>query len=234
MKIISIIPARGASKGIRKKNIKKLAGKPLIAWTIEQAKKSKYISEVYVSTENKEIAKIARKYNTKVIKRPEELAKDDTPSLPVFQHVLHYLKENEGYEPDIVVILQPTSPLRTVTDIDTCIEKLVNEKCDSVMTVKKVDHPAQWMLKISRGGRIKNLFEGKKITRRQDAEELFIPNGAVFVTWSKIIIEKNTHRGPDTRVVIMPAERSIDIDTELDFFIAEQLVMKNERNSNRK
>jgi len=227
-KILGIIPARGGSKGIYKKNIKSLNNKPLIYYSIKAGLKSRYIDRLVVSTEDEEIAKISRKYNVEVIKRPIKFSRDDTPSITVYQHVIKYLKENENYEADIVVILQPTSPLRVVKDIDNCIEKLVNEHCDSVLTVKKVDHPIEWIVKVDKKGNITNLFNTKKITRRQDSEDYYIPNGAVFVTRSDIIMHKNTDRGPDTRVIIMPPERSVDIDTELDFCIAVQLMMKNE------
>jgi len=232
-KILAIIPARGGSKGVQRKNIKPLCGKPLVYYSIKAGLESKYIDRVVVSTEDDEIAGVAKKFGANVIGRPDELARDDTPSVPVFQHVLTFLKENEEYVPDIVIILQPTSPLRNVKDIDNCIEKLVREKCDSVITVKKVVHPLQWTVKLDKKGKVTNLFDSEKVTRRQDAEDIYIPNGAVFTTWSKLIMEKDTDRGPDTRAIVMSAERSVDIDTELDFYIAEQLMIKNERNKNR-
>jgi len=227
-KIIGIIPARGGSKGISRKNIKMFCGKPLLYYSIKAGLESKYIDRVVVSTEDDEIAGVAKKFGAEVIKRPDKLAQDDTPSVPVFKHVLSYLEEKERYAPEIVVILQPTSPLREVKDIDNCIEKLVREKCDSVITVKKVVHPPQWMVKLDKNGKVENLFDRKKITRRQDAKDVYIPNGAVFVTWPKTIMEKDTDRGADTRAIVIPAERSVDIDTELDFYIAEQLMMRNE------
>lgn len=229
-KIIAIIPARGGSKGVPRKNIKTLCGKPLTYYSIKAGLESKYIDRVVVSTEDNEIEEIAKRYEAEVVKRPMALSRDYTPSLEVFQQVLHFLKKTEEYIPDIVVILQPTSPLRKTNDIDTCIEKLCSERCDSVITVTKVEHPPQWMVKLDKNSRLNNFLTGKNVVRRQESEELYIPNGAVFVTWVYTIIKENTIRGADTRAIVMPSERSIDIDTELDFYIAEQLMIKNERN----
>ena len=231
MKTLAIVLARGGSKGILKKNIRLLAGKPLIVYSIEAALKSKYIDKVVVSTEDTEIAKIAKKHNVEVIERPRELALDDTPSLPVLKHSIKFLEDNRGYRANVVVVLQPTSPLRKVSDIDKCIEKLVKEKCDSIITLRKVEHPPHWMVKLDMQDRIREFFKLDKIDRRQDIPDIYIPNGAVFVTWQNTITKHNTIRGPDTRGVLMPQERSLDIDTELDFLIAEKLI---EREKNKK
>ena len=220
-KILAIIPARGGSKGVPKKNIRLMSGKPLIAYSIEAGLKSKYIDRVVVSTENREIAEIAEEYGAEVIKRPEKLAKDDTPSPPVYKHAVKFLEKNKDYKPDIIVVLQPPTPLRKVEDIDNCIKKLIKEKCDSVITLKKVEHPPHWMVKIDEKGRIHKYFELDEIERRQDVADVYMPNGAVFVTWYEILMAHNSMRGPDTRAIIMPQEESIDIDTELDFLIAE-------------
>ena len=178
--VIGIIPARGGSKRVPRKNIRTLLGKPLIVWTFEAARQSLLLDRYVVSTEDNEIAEISQTYGVEVIQRPEELAMDDTPSLPVFQHAIEHL------EGDIIVILQPTSPLRTGADIDGAIELITG--CDSVMSVYK---------------------EG-------------IPNGAVYVTHRHIL--KDRVLGEDTRYYFMPEERSIDIDTEADFKLAELLM----------
>lgn len=229
LKILAIIPARGGSKGVPRKNIRLLSGKPLIVYSIEAALESKYIDKVAVSTEDEEIAEISKDYDTEIIERPEELARDNTASLPVFKHVISFLENNKNYKPDIIVVLQPTSPLRRVSDINKCIEELIDEKCDSVITLKKVEHPPQWMVQIDKHGKVQNFLKLNSINRRQDAANVYIPNGAVYVTWRDVIMKHNTIRGADTRAVIMPQERSIDIDTELDFLIAESL-KENEKN----
>jgi len=222
--IIAIIPARGSSKGIPRKNIRLLCGKPLIAYTIEAALSSKYIDKAVVSTEDGEIAKIAREYGAEVIERPLELAQDDTPSLPVFQQVIKHLEEVRKFHPDIIVILQPTSPLRTVDDIDGAIEKFLSVDCDSVVSVCQASHPPQWMYTLE-GDRVTPVIEGaKKITRRQDVPKVYQLNGAVYVTRRDIIMKENRVLGGDMRAYIMPVERSVDIDTELDFKLAELLI----------
>jgi len=122
-KIIAVIPARGGSKGIPYKNIVSLAGKPLLAYSIRTAQKSEYIQRIIISTDDKKIADVAKKYDVEIIKRPADLAKDDTPDLPVFKHVLSTLKEKEGKNPEIIVNLRPTCPLRNEKDVDPLLKK---------------------------------------------------------------------------------------------------------------
>jgi CMP-N-acetylneuraminic acid synthetase len=224
-KIIAIIPARGGSKGIPRKNIKLLGGKPLIAYSIEAAVKSRYIDRVIVSTEDEEIAEISKKYGAEVIERPLELAQDDTPSLPVFQHVIKYLEEAEKIHPKIIVILQPTSPLRLVEDVDATVEKFLQSNCNSVVSLCEVEHPPHWMYTLSEEDRVMPIIEGaEKVTRRQDAPKVYRLNGAVYVAYRDIIMEENKVLGNDTRAYIMPPGRSIDIDTEIDLKLAELMM----------
>lgn len=226
--ILALIPARGGSKTVPRKNIKLLNGKPLIYYTIREAKKSKYLSHIIVSTEDKEIAKIAREYGAEVIPRPLELAKDDTPSLPVYQQVIRHLEEAENFHPGIIVILQPTSPLRLVQDIDRAIEKFLQTNCDSVVSVCEAECPPYWMYTLEKD-KLKSVIEGgDKIIRRQDAPKVYRLNGAVYVTHRDIIMKDNRVLGSDTRAYIMPLERSVDIDTELDFKFAELLMKERE------
>jgi len=133
-KILALIPARGGSKGLPRKNIKPLLGKPLIAWTIEQSLASKYLDKVVVSTEDKEIAEISKKYGAEVpFIRPKELAKDDTPSIDVVLHAIDFLEKKELF--NIIVLLQPTSPLRTISDIDNSIEFLFSKNAQAIISV---------------------------------------------------------------------------------------------------
>lgn len=227
-KILAIIPARGLSKGVPRKNIKPLCGKPLIYYTIKEALKSELLNRIVVSTEDGEIAEIARKYGAKVIERPIELAQDDTPSLPVFQHAINHLEMREGYYPRLIVVLQPTSPLRRVEDIDAAIRKLLETGCDSVVSVSEVECPLQWMYTLE-GDRLKPVIEGgEKITQRQDAPQVYRLNGAVYVSYRDIIMKQNRVMGEDSRAFVMPPERSIDIDTEFDFKLAEILLKERE------
>lgn len=222
--ILAIIPARGGSKDIPRKNIRLLDGKPLIHYTIKEALKSKYLGRTIVSTEDEEIAQISRECGAEVISRPSELAQDDTPSLPVFQHVIEYLDKTENFSPDIIVVLQPTSPLRLAEDIDNAIQKLLETACDSVVSVCEVEHPPLWMYTIEYD-KLKPLIESRdKIIRRQDAPKVYRPNGAVYVTHRDTIVKENRLIGNDTRPYIMSPMRSIDIDAELDFKLAELLM----------
>lgn len=224
--MVGIIPARGGSKTVPRKNIKPLSGKPLIYYTIREAKKSSYLSRIIVSTEDKEIAEIASNYGAEVMERPEELAGDDTPTLPVLQHILGCLAEKEDYRPEVVVVLQPTSPLRTVEDIDGAIKKSLETNCDSVVSICETEHPPYLMYTLD-GDKLKPVIkEGEKISRRQDAPQVYRLNGAVYVTYRDIIMKENRVLGRDTRAYIMPQERSIDIDTELDFKLA-GILLKN-------
>ena len=140
--IVAIVPARGGSKIIPRKNIRLLNGKPLIYYTIKEAQNSKYIHRVLVSTEDREIAEIAKGYGAEVVPRPVELAQDDTPSVLVYQQVIKHLEQVEEFSTNvIVVLLQPTSPLRKAEDIDGAIEKLLHTDYDSIMSVCEGEHP---------------------------------------------------------------------------------------------
>ncbi|MEF8848249.1 MAG: acylneuraminate cytidylyltransferase family protein, partial [Candidatus Thermoplasmatota archaeon] len=197
---------------------------------------SKYVDRVVVSTEDDEIADICKSYGAEVIKRPRELAEDDVPDLPVFQHVIKTIKEDEENIPEIVLNLRPTCPLRSVQDIDKAISKLINTNCDSVRTIKTVKHHPYWMVK-RKGDKIVSFLpdiDREKYYQRQLLPKAYTINGGVDVMRSHNIFENNTLYGKDIRSVLMPAERSVDIDTELDFYIAEQLMIKNEGNKNRR
>jgi len=228
-RVVAIIPARDGSKAIPRKNIKPLNGKPLISYTIAEALKSSLLGRVIVSTEHREIAEIAAGCGAEIIERPVELAQDDTPTLAVLQHAIRYLEEQEDYSLDLVVILQPTSPLRVVADIDGAIQKLMTVGCDSVVSVCEVDHPPWWMYTLEEDKLQPILEGGEKITRRQDAPKVYKPNGAVYVTHRDVIMKQNRVMGDDTRAFMMPPERSLDIDTEIDFMLAEILISLSEK-----
>ncbi|MFC1729981.1 cytidylyltransferase domain-containing protein [candidate division KSB1 bacterium] len=227
--VIAVIPARGGSKGIPKKNIVPVAGKPLIAYTIETAKKSKLIQRIIVSTDSKEIADIAKKYGAEVpFMRPKEFAKDDTPDLPVFRHSIGWLEKN-GEKPDIIVNLRPTTPLRTSEDIDNAVEIVIKEDCDSVRSFFKADRHPYWMYKIEgekNGGKAKP-FTGKDpikhYPRRQLLPPLYNLNACVDVMTAKNI-KKGSLYGKDMRAYIMPAERSLDIDDKKDLKMFEMML----------
>ena len=222
--IIGIIPARGGSKSVPRKNISPLLDKPLIYYSIMEASKSSYLSGFFVSTEDSEIAQIVRGYGVEVIERPRELAQDDTPSLPVYQDFFNQLQKAKGISPQVIVVLQPTSPLRIAEDIDGAIRKFMKTDCDSVVSVCEVEHPIQWMYTLN-GDRMEAVFgSAESLKRRQDAPGVYRLNGAVYVIHRNVIMDENKVLGNDTRAYIMPAERSIDIDSVLDFKLAEILL----------
>lgn len=231
MKILGIIPARGGSKGVSRKNIRRLAGKPLIAHTIETALKCPLLHRVIVSTDDEEIAEIARKYGAEApFMRPSELAQDDTPDLPVCQHALSTLAESEGYCPDIIVWLRPTVPFRTVNDLEATIRLILESGADTVRSVCLTEHHPYWMKRMD-GERLipflKGVDEGRYF-RRQMLPPAYRLNGAVDVIRSKSVIKKKKLYGGDVRGYVMPVERSMELHTEMDFAIAESLLHRRE------
>lgn len=236
MKILALIPARGGSKSVLRKNIKLLAGKPLIAYTIEASKKSKLINRIIVSTDDEEIAKISRKYGAEVpFMRPKELAEDDTPDLPVFRHALMWLEENEDYRPDIIVHLRPTAPLRKIEHIDAGIELLLkNKSVDSVRSVCKSTQTPYKMWRIKNGYLVPLLDSGGGVglfnQPRQNLPVVYWQNASVDVIKYDTIMKKNTMTGKYILPLIMEEKNSIDLDTELDFKITEQLIIQGGNN----
>lgn len=230
-KIIAIIPARGGSKRLPGKNIKKLLGKPLIAWTIEAAQKSKYLERIIVSTEDKKIARISQKYGAETIKRPKKLSADEAKTIDVVFDALKSLKR-KNYTPELMVLLQPTSPLRTSEDIDKAIKIFLKNKCKSVISVREIESSTYWCFQIDKY--LKPFF-GKKYfqkTRRQ-LPKIYKPNGAIFISRPEILFKHRSFYCDKTLPYIMPLKRSIDIDNEIDLKLA-GLIIKNERNKNRK
>jgi len=224
-KIVAIIPARGSSKGVKRKNIKLLVGKPLIVYTIEAGLESKYLDRVIVSTEDKEIAEISSECGADIVERPQKLATDDTISIDVVLHALKYLRE-KGYRFDIVVLLHPTSPSRTVNDIDKAIELFLENKCESVVSVCEPQQSPYWSFKIKRKYLIP-VF-GKKCFEmpRQSLPKIYFPNGAIFISTFQILDKYKSFYTNKALPFIMPMERSVDIDEEFDFWLNEQILKK--------
>jgi N-acylneuraminate cytidylyltransferase/CMP-N,N'-diacetyllegionaminic acid synthase len=227
-KYLALIPARGGSKGVPKKNTRLLAGKPLIAYTIEAALQSQHRLRVIVSTDDEEIAGIARTMGAEVpFLRPVKLARDETPTFPVVQHALQWLEQHEGYQPELVVLLQPTSPLRRAEHIDQGINLLLQTNADSLVSVCEVEHSPYWMRILDSAGRVKPFVETKReFLRRQDLPPVYRLNGALFITRPIIIIKKGYLLGDDVRALVMAREDSIDIDDEVDFLLAELLLQR--------
>lgn len=228
-KILGVITARGGSKGIPRKNIKDLDGKPLIAYTIEVAKKSKLLTRCIVSTDDAEIADISRKYGADIpFMRPAEFAQDKSTSMEVVQHALKCLKEDDGEDYDYLMILQPTSPLRSTEDIDESIREIVDTQADSVMGMMElVDFSIKKIKKIKDDLVLPFLEdEGKESSRRQDLEKMYKRNCAIYLTRVDLIMQGDLF-GKVSRPHIMPEERSVDINELMDFEIAELIIKKN-------
>lgn len=234
VKILGVIPARGASKSVPRKNIKLLAGKPLIAYTIIEAANSKYLDRIVVSTEDQEIAHVATSYGAEIpFLRPAELALDETTDLPVFQHCLAWLKEQEDYVPELVVHLRPTAPLRAAAHIDEAIKLLLeSSEADSVRSVCLAgQHPLKmWGLQ---SGWLAPYIPpdvfgiGEAYNApRQTLPKAYIQNGAVDVIRASVITQKNSMSGRRIRAFVMDELDSVNIDSPLDWALAERLIQQ--------
>lgn len=231
--ILALIPARAGSKGVPNKNIRPLLGRPLIVYSIEAAWASKYIDRVLVSTDGGKIAQIAKKAGAEVpFLRPAELAKDDTPDTPVFEHCVKWLKENENYTPHIVVHLRPTGPLRTGKEIDEAIELLeANLRADSVRSVEEPPKPPYKMWKPT-GTYMKPFItlagvKDAHTAPRQSLPKVYQTTADIGVFWLKTLLKKQSIIGD--RVLPYVLQRpTVDIDSLYDFEIAELLLRKRE------
>jgi CMP-N-acetylneuraminic acid synthetase len=227
MSTLCLITARGGSKGIPNKNIKPLAGKPLIAWSVEQAKQSGICDRVVISTDSPDIAAIGKQYGAEApFLRPAEMSTDTAPHILSVLHALTWLREIERWKPDIVILLQPTSPLRTPEDIRRACERLCSTNAPAVIGVCEAESHPYLVQRLSPDGVLENFINhGIAYPRRQDLPAAYRPNGAIYVNRSELLIRDQTLFPPGTLGYIMPAERSIDIDTQLDFNLAAILLM---------
>lgn len=216
-KVIAVIPARGGSKGVPRKNIRPLRGKPLLVWTIEAARGSRYIDRVILSSDDEEIIAVAEKANCEVpFVRPAELARDDTPGV---EPVLHALRMVPGY--DYVVLLQPTSPLRRAEDIDRCIEACLREDAPCCVSVTAPEKSPFWMFSMDQGSRLTPLLSAEGYTRRQDLPPVYALNGAVYVAKTEWLLATRSFITGDTIGCEMSREHSVDIDSEEDLAYCE-------------
>ncbi len=214
-KILGIIPARGGSKTIARKNVKVLAGRPLIAWTIEAAQKSQYLDRIILSSEDAEIITVAREWGCEVpFVRPVELAQDDTPGIEPVIHAINAIEEKFDY----IVLLQPTSPLRTVNDIDDCIRYCIQEDAQVCVSVCEAEKNPYWMHSLNENHRLCPLIpEGSHIERRQDLPLVYEENGAIYMAQTDFLLKARNFITEETLAYIMPVDRSKDIDDEADF-----------------
>jgi CMP-N-acetylneuraminic acid synthetase len=229
---LGLIPARGGSKGVPRKNVRELGGKPLVAWTIESAKACLGVDRVVVSTDDEQIGDICRESGADVpFLRPADLARDDTPDRPVYDHAVEWLAEHAGYRPDAVVWLRPTAPLRKPQDIDASLGVLVETGCDSVRSVCPVEHHPYWMRTLE-GDRLTPLLPQAgedAFYQRQLLPNVYRLNGAVDVVRCSSVAQTTGLFGGDVRGYVMPLERSVDIDSETDFTLAELLLDRRSR-----
>jgi CMP-N,N'-diacetyllegionaminic acid synthase len=215
-RILSIIPARGGSKGLPRKNIIDLAGKPLIAWTIDASLNSKYITKTVVSSEDKEILDISTEYGAEIIRRPDNLANDVATSESVVRHAIDYL-ESVGEQFDIVILLQPTSPLRDSKDIDSAFEIMFDSDAASIISVCEFDNKILKAFIKDSNGFLKGISNNKyPFMRRQDLPSVFMPNGAIYIISSNLFIDLNSFFTDQTSYYLMPIKKSIDIDSKDD------------------
>lgn len=224
VKILTIIPARGGSKGILCKNIRLVAGKPLIAWSVEAAKASCYVQTLYVSTDDPEIANVAKDCGADVLKRPKELAGDRTQMIDVILYVLDQCEALHATTYDYFLLLQPTAPMRTGGDIDAALETLLTSGADSVISVYKVEdvHPARmYMIK---DDYLEPFYQEPVGSLRQDLPAVYHRNGAIYACKRQLLVEQGRLWGGRIMSYIMPKERSTNIDDEQDLLIADFLL----------
>ncbi len=229
MRVLGLIPARGGSKGVPRKNIRLLNGKPLLAYTAESALQCKSLTRVILSTEDEEIAAVGKSCGLDVpFKRPIELAQDSTPSLNVVRHALQTLQENGDYF-DAICLLQPTNPLRRAEDIDACVELLIRTKADSVISVLPVPHEynPKWVFWRDVHGKMSlSTGDAEIVPRRQDLPPAFYRDGTVYVTRSEIVINRQSLYGDNVQGYEISPEFSANIDTEKDWQAIEKRIFR--------
>lgn len=226
-KILGIIPARSGSKGIPGKNIRLLDGKPLIYYASEAARSSKLVDRLILTTDSEEIANVGRDIGIEVpFLRPRELAQDDTPMLPVIEHVLDFV-ETQGWQPNIILLLQPTAPLRRAEHIQSAVKVLIETKCDSVVSVVEVPrhYVPDFVLRLE-DGRLRPYLDGPLVTRRQDARPAYSRDGTIYAFWRDVFVKKNSIYGNDCRPLMIPEHQSCNLDTMDDWQEAERMIMK--------
>ena len=220
MKVLGIIPARGGSKGVPRKNIRLLCGKPLLAYTAESALRAENLTRVVLSTEDEEIAEVGRRCGLEVpFLRPKDLASDTTPTLPVIRHAVEFL-ENRGDAFHAICLLHPTNPLRRAEDIDNCINLLENSKADSVVSVLPVpcEYNPKWVYWKSENGKlILSTGEAEPIPRRQDLPPAFHRDGTIYVTRKTVLFEQGNLYGKNIQGYEMNPRFSANIDTMQDW-----------------
>ncbi|SNR36527.1 acylneuraminate cytidylyltransferase family protein [Lutibacter flavus] len=229
MKILGIIPARRGSKGVAKKNSKLLKGKPLISYTIEAALNSKLVTDIIVSSDNEAILAIANSYkNIKVVKRPKELATDESPTISTVIHAIEFLKEN-GNEYDAICLLQPTNPFRTSSFIDEAILKFEETQKDCLVSVLEVPHQfnPHWVFEKKNNGNIEISTGDKEIiTRRQELPKCYYRDGAIYLTKMSVLQNRKSFFGEKLGFIVSDSTFHVNIDSLDDWLKAEKMIIK--------
>lgn len=230
MKILGITLARGGSKSVKKKNIKMINGFPLIFYTINEALKSKYLSRYLVSTDDKQIQKIALEYGAEApFLRPKELSTDQASSVSSLQHAVKWVENDEGLKYNLIIELMCTNPLKITFDIDACIEKLIKTNADSVIAVHQLEdhHPAR-IKKIIDDKIVNFCVEEEKESRRQDLmPKAYIRSGSIYaLKRDHLMLENSRYGSKNSRPYILPIDRAINIDSEIDFLLAKKMIKK--------
>jgi CMP-N,N'-diacetyllegionaminic acid synthase len=225
-RVLGLVVARGGSKGLPGKNVLPLGGRPLIAWTVEAARAARSLTRVIVSSDDAEILARAREAGGEApFVRPAAFATDTASSLDVALHALDWLSEHEGWRADVLVLLPATAPLRRAHHIDTAVATLLgDERLEAVVAVTEADYPPYWMLTVT-AGRLAWLFpDGGKVDRRQDLPAAFRANGSIYAVHTGALREQRTFYPRATAPYVMPREESVNIDTAVDFKMAELLL----------
>jgi CMP-N,N'-diacetyllegionaminic acid synthase len=229
-RVLGLIPARGGSKSIPRKNIAMLAGRPLLSYTCDAALNSRVLARVVLSTDDEEIAEVGRESGVKVpFLRPAELANDDTPSVDVAEHAIRWLADHDGWQAEVVVLLQPTSPLRQARHVDEALHRMEDVNADTVVSVIPVPHRfSPYNIMKLEGGLLQDFWQdqvGFDRFRRQNLPVLYARNGpAVLASRASLIMESNTFYGARIAPYLMTEEESVDIDTAFDLRLAEWLI----------
>lgn len=223
MRVLAVVPARGGSKGIPRKNLRELAGRPLLAYTVDAARESGCIDRCVLSTDSEEIAEVARSLGLEIpFLRPAELAADDTPMQATIEHVVTEL-ERDGWQADIVLVLQPTAPLRRGEHLARAVEILADTQATSVASVVQIPQhlSPQYVMKIVDGRLANFLPDGARVTRRQDAEPAYARDGTVYAVRRDVLVLEHDLYGRDCRPLVLSEGESMNLDTEAEWARAE-------------
>lgn len=218
--VLGVILARGGSKELPRKNVREMAGKPLIAWTIEDGHQSEYVDRLILSSDDEEIMRVGKEWGGEVpFQRPAALAEDNTSSIDALLHAV-----NEMPPHDLTVLLQPTSPLRVAADVDAVLRQCIDTGAPACVSVVESGKPPQWMYTIDSNYHLHSILPDKEIERRQEAQSTYVLNGAVYAGRTEWLQRTRTFRTDETVAYEMPPERSKDVDDQTDFICAEALL----------